>query len=243
MIQKTDDLSIFKKSKFNTDIDNLNLKKIILSIKSKNMLELRPILVNSLMEVIDGQHRLEACKHLGLPIFYTISEEVRDEDMILLNNNQRCWRLKDYVNFHAKKGKSSYIKIIDMCEKYELPVEHLICVIGRNSTKERRRIKEGTIDWDLNPLEIEIREAKQNIDRVLSYLDQKMFGNKYYFKGQAIRVGLIKLMQSKLFNMDIFIQKLDFGISRVHACSKVKDYYEMFRSIYNFRNHDPIEAV
>ena len=69
MTLKTSDYSIFKKFPGNRDINPLNLRKITNSIKMHNMLDLKPIIVTESMEVTDGQHRLEAAKVLGVPIF------------------------------------------------------------------------------------------------------------------------------------------------------------------------------
>ena len=100
MTIETSDYSIFKKHESNRVINELALRKLINSIKSKNMLELRPILVDSQMRVIDGQHRLEAAKALRVPIFYLMKKESESLDIILLNTQKR-WSIEDYLNFFA----------------------------------------------------------------------------------------------------------------------------------------------
>jgi hypothetical protein len=76
---KTSDHGIFKKCPTNRPIDPTNLRHIKASLMINNMLEFRPIMVNKNMEVIDGQHRLEAAKELGLEVFYQINESTHSE--------------------------------------------------------------------------------------------------------------------------------------------------------------------
>lgn len=53
--------------------------------------------------------------------------------------------------------------------------------------------------------------------------------------------SLMMLMNCKSFSFEVFLQKLEFGISRIHPCTKSIEYYDMFKGIYNFRNQEPID--
>ena len=118
MILETSDYSIFQKHSSNRNIDKSNLNKIINSIKARNLLYLRPIIVNKNFEIIDGQHRLEAAKYLELPVFYQIQPEAVDEDIILLNDNMKRWTIDDYLNYYLSKGNIEYTKLNEFIKKY-----------------------------------------------------------------------------------------------------------------------------
>ncbi len=130
MIKSTEDYSVFKKNSSNRDIDQVNLKKIVNSIKIKNLLELRPLVVNSNMEIIDGQHRLEAAKILSLAVYYTVRKEIENSDIILLNSAQKPWILSDYIQFYAKEGKKNYQKIVDVSKKYNTSINDVLLLAG-----------------------------------------------------------------------------------------------------------------
>ena len=85
MIQKTKDYEMFKFRDDNRPLSQPHLKALIDSIKSKNLLEMRPIQVNAQFEVIDGQHRIAAAKALGVDIYYQVEESLNPEDIIRLN--------------------------------------------------------------------------------------------------------------------------------------------------------------
>lgn len=88
-IKYTSNYSRFKHLNGNRNIVEPHLRRLIKSIQENGWLENSPVLVNQKYEIIDGQHRFEACKTLGLPIEYMV---VYDEDLstcIVRNNTAR----------------------------------------------------------------------------------------------------------------------------------------------------------
>jgi hypothetical protein len=55
------------------------------------------------MYIVDGQHRLEACRELKIPVYYIIDEKAQEDDLIHLNTVRSNWTLPDYVYFHYQK--------------------------------------------------------------------------------------------------------------------------------------------
>jgi hypothetical protein len=241
MISKTEDYSIFKKHPSNRAIDPANLKKIMNSIKVKNMMEIRPITVNDKMEIIDGQHRVEACRNLGVPVFFIVSKESQDQDMILLNNAQKAWRVEDYIHYHASKGLKTYVDIVDLAKKTNLSIMKCLRLAGYDSGKNFHSIKQGIFEKNFENLEQEVREKDFIIKNVVEFVMQKTFGTKVYLKSRAFERALITLVNSKSFVFETFMHKLELQINKMHSCSRVRDYYELFKSIYNFRNSEPLE--
>lgn len=241
MIQKTEDYSIFKKHPSNRPIDDLNLKKIVNSIKMRNMLEIRPITVNQEMYIIDGQHRLEACKILQAPVFYIVQENAKDEDMIFLNNAQKTWSISDYIDFYASKGKKSYIQMKEIAYKNDISIPEVLIFFSHMNGKSYKSIKSGSYEKDISEYMIVIREKLSVISQIIAYLNEKLMGDKKFLKSVAIKRAFVYLFSIQLFQVDVFLKKLEMGLSRIHSCTKTKDYVEMFKSIYNFRNQEPIE--
>lgn len=240
-MQKTSDYSIFKKLPGNREIDACNLKKITASLKTNNMLEFRPLLVNDKMEVIDGQHRLEAAKALGLEVYFTIKTECAPLDMVLLNNAQKGWVLEDYIHFHASQGNESYKELIKISHKNSISVKDACYLSCLHSGKAYRNLKEGKLDQDISKVSEEIRERVWKIEQVKRLIDEKTMGNKFYLTSVAFKKAFIQLFNNGSFDFDLFITKLNMGISKVHRCTTATQYYDMFKAIYNYRNQEPIE--
>lgn len=117
-MQVTKDYSIFKKIDSNRDINKPHLKKLIASITIKNLLYLFPVIINNKNEVVDGQHRIEAAKVLGLPIYYIIDNSITKADIALMNSNRKSWGAKDYISFYAQEGNEDFKRLRKMLKDY-----------------------------------------------------------------------------------------------------------------------------
>ena len=76
------------------------------------------------LDVYDGQHRLEACKELKIPVAYIISLKSSSKDIAMMNNTQKGWKNKDYIKHfsHTNHSNSSTYKKIDgFFKSYPLP--------------------------------------------------------------------------------------------------------------------------
>lgn len=107
---KTQNYSMFKKIIGNREISESNIKNIVRNIKQHG---LKPtiVIVNEKMEVIDGQHRVEALKRLNLPVLYQIHEGLTLKDCVAMNTSGRLWSCKDYVDSYAEMGNQDFIDL------------------------------------------------------------------------------------------------------------------------------------
>lgn len=240
-MEKTTDYEIFKKHESNTPIDPANLRKVVASIKCRNLLEMRPIVVDAEMRVIDGQHRLEAAKILNLPIFYEIKKKAVAHDMVLLNEAQRKWKLENYVHFWAAEGNENYQKLLRFCQDCEISVQDFFKFSKRTGARSNKKVRLGTFCFLENEIDDKIKEKGEFVREVISFLSPKLLcSNKNFLYSSAFRRGLIFLMQNPEFENAVFMQKLEIQIPKVVNCTKSGQYYEMFKSIYNYRNMNPL---
>lgn len=82
----------FKFINFNRSICKKNLTKLVSLNEEKNRFHLFPIVVDEEFNIIDGQHRFEACKKMDAPIYYVIDE-----------SNENHWQAITDVNQAGKK--------------------------------------------------------------------------------------------------------------------------------------------
>lgn len=121
-VQKTTDYSLFKTIKGNREVTMGHILRLKRNIEKHNMLADQPILVNSKMEVIDGQHRLEAAKQLGVPIFWKQGDAEDIRDTQLLNSATRPWASQDYLNSYISAGNKHYKELQEFVNHYHLPI-------------------------------------------------------------------------------------------------------------------------
>ena len=84
-ISKTWDYDKFTFFKGNRNIKPHHKNKLAESFKIKQLPI--PIIVDELFRIADGQHRLEVCKDLGLPIYYSVISNIEMDDVQRVNEN------------------------------------------------------------------------------------------------------------------------------------------------------------
>src|SRR5688572_7627006 len=117
-IYTTKDYSKFKIIVANREINKEHVRKLARSIKKKNLLFVRPLIVNDRMELIDGQHRLAACEQIGETIFYIKAGGLTKDDIAVLNTAQKNWTRLDFINFFAIEGVKEFKDISRLINKY-----------------------------------------------------------------------------------------------------------------------------
>lgn len=121
----------FKHLEGNRAVMGLHVKRLMKSIEENGWIADNPVLVNQEFEIIDGQHRFEACKALALPIEYKV---VYGEDLstcIIRNNTAKRWSTTDFVKAKAAEGNESFKLLARYLEKYKkMPVSEVLAVVG-----------------------------------------------------------------------------------------------------------------
>lgn len=117
VIWKTSNYAKFKVLPGNRKTDASKMKKIGKSIDEIGELPI-PIVVNEKMEIVDGQNRLEYCKKMGLPVFYTIVPGIGARECSVINNSMTTWEIKDYIDSYAGQGKEDYSRLRELIRDY-----------------------------------------------------------------------------------------------------------------------------
>ena len=142
-VYKTNDLSIFKALEGNRSVIEQRKKKVKESIVKYGWIEGSCILVNEKYEVIDGQARLEACRDLGLPIYFTVGEGIGIKECAAVNVSTK-WQTMDYINMYASSGNINYKYLKILCEKYpDMSVPAITNISKLNVGGTHTNFKEG----------------------------------------------------------------------------------------------------
>jgi len=225
-MQNTTDYSIFKDVSSNREVDRGHLKSLVRAIKEKNLLPANPILVNSDMEIIDGQHRLEAAKTLSLPIFYIIAEVTRS-DISKLNSNQKNWKLIDYVNFWAVEKVPNFLTFTKFYAKHDrFSLTGLLAVVNADTTRGASAVKRG----DLNILDIKVAEE---ICDISDYLHET-YGYEFVYDGSFL-IALKKATQTDGFDLNTLYDKIGISPRSFVSCRNLKEYIKMIEDVYNYK--------
>lgn len=166
-IKQTSDYNQFKYLPANRTILKFKVQQLITSIEKKPYLvALRPVLVNERMEVVDGQHRLQACQALELPVYYIVSKGLTLQDAQVLNTVQTPWKFRDYAISYSALGNRHYLLFNEFVSKYNLsPSSMLPYLTGSGAARLHR-------DFQLGKFEIpNAKLSEQRLDMLSDFAD------------------------------------------------------------------------
>jgi hypothetical protein len=227
-IQGTKDYNQFKFLKTNRPVDTRHVNRLLNEIRSKNLLHLNPIIVNGNMEVIDGQHRLEAAKRLGVTIFYAQDDNVTQNDIASLNSNKKNWALMDYLRFYAEQGGyKDYENFLEFVSRHgAMPVATLLSLCSKDG-KVSRNYKDGVIDIS------EMRKAELVLDYLSDYDQHTPFSRTSRFID-----ALAFIVRTGLYDHGHMMNKLQQAGNSLQTETQVKGWILSLQRAYNFKMRD-----
>lgn len=236
-ILKTLDFSLFKFRKDNRqEINENHVKKLIESIKNRNLLEFRPIIINNDYEVMDGQHRLMAAKSLGVDIYYKIEKKIKPEDMIQLNLS-KSWSMNDYLNFYIQRNFDDYVALYNFMKKNNLSLSIALSIVCGKSSKVYSNFKNGKFKFikeDIDSILLNCRECIAFIKKNQKATQVTYTSTFRFWK------ALIKLMNDENFNLEKWNENFQKMVDKFSCRTTWEGYYRIMVDIHNYRNTDKI---
>ena len=228
---ETTDYTKFKKTRGNRPVDAAHVEQLKKLISDRDLED--PIRVNKNMEVIDGQHTLEARKQLDLKIPYIIMDSEDPLDVARLNTGRKNWSMNDYLGQHCARNKMDYKICKSKMNQYGMNVAEVIVLLLKISSLWNRistDFKTGSFSIPAGGIE--------NCDRIGSQLMQL----RRYFVGME---DTSKRMKRSMVHAYIVADKhprWDFTrfktackqrSSWLLAGTSTADYIEIFEKIFN----------
>jgi hypothetical protein len=223
----TKDYTIFKEISSNREVDPKHVKRLVRSIEDNNLLHLNPIIVNENMQIIDGQHRLEAARQLGVDICYVMSEDVTKEDIATLNSVSKKWSTMDYVNHFTVEKNPSFIKLSNLINKFpDVAVSTLLRLISEDGRRDMNALREGYVDVT-------------NIDRAYTLFgmigDLKTIYAYEFLTDRSFIIAFNKVIHKKDFSFDHLKGKIAESPRSFVRCRKESEYIKMILEVYNYK--------
>ena len=226
-ILKTTNYDIFKKQIGNRPIRKAHVARLTRSMNEDYLVT--PIIVNENMEIVDGQHRLEAQKELNLPTYYYIEDGYRLEQTRRLNIGSANWGTLDFLEGFCSMGLKDYLIYRDFYNKYKFDHQNgWTLLIGFSDSAGRRHydtFKSGELKIN------QLKKAEYCADRITTL-------KKYYdgYKRRCFVSAMIRCFRNTEFDFPTFERKLRYLSTRLVDCTKVKEYIMLIENIYNYKS-------
>lgn len=230
-INFTENHEVFKDITSNREVDVRHVNSLKKAISENNLLHLNPIIVNSEMQIIDGQHRLEAARELGIPVYYVVDDKITKSDIAGLNSNQKNWTILDYVNYYAVEKVPEFLVLADFINRYSFaPVSTILQLMSITGKRAPAEFKAGIID---------IRN-KEVADRVLSHIQEiRNMGIELAFDRNFI-LAIKDAMKNEEYDPEHLLKKVSDNRMELIKCAKKQQYLQLIEQIYNKHQHTKV---
>jgi|TARA_R100000995_G_C3473992_1_gene119858 hypothetical protein len=222
-VYKTKEYSLFKYLKGNRAVNELHVRRLVEAIKEKDLQV--PIIVDDKMNVVEGQHRLEAYKIVGLPICYIMKDNIGLEDVRKLNSVARKWTLTEYLMSYVKLGNHDYELLEWFHRTYEFGLSECIAMLndkGYTASKEIKEFKEGK--FVIKDLE-QGKTWARSVNKVGEYFQ--------YYKKRSFVLALVVAMKDPKFKWKTFETKLKNFSSKLKNQGSRNDFIVNIERLYN----------
>ena len=232
VIKSTRNYDMFLRMKGNRDIDRRHLSRLIKSVDETGVenVEFPPITVNERFEVVDGQHRLEVCKHFNIPVSYIVKQGAGLATIHAMNTNVKAWDSDDFMKSYIEKGLEDYKIYKEFKEHYGYP--HQIAQLLLSG------VLRGGFNEEKNSSEIfrsglfkirDLKEAERNSE-MLARIQPFYAG----CKRRSFVYALLRCLKNKDFDFERLMRKLEYHSVKLVNCTSTDQYLELLESIYNF---------
>lgn len=227
-VHTTTDYGLFKSIDGNRNLNLLHLNRLRKSMQERALFTI--ITVNEHYQIIDGQHRFEVCKELGLPIYYVICAGYGLREVHILNANSKTWNADDYLDGYCRLGNPHYLQYAKFKELYDFGHNDCMNILGGGDRGS------------------DIQEFYKGNFEVINYMaavefaERMMLIGQYYegYKTSTFVRAMYKLMKKPQFEFIEFLNKLKLNPSSLTSCVKVSQYITLIEEIYNYRRRDKV---
>lgn len=234
---KNYEMFIFRNDNRADGVNKNHVERLVKSIQNRNMLEYRPIDVNSKMEVVDGQHRLRAAERLGVEIYYRVLLDSESTDVITLNV-AKTWLTGDYMNYYVKNHYPEYLKLDAFMKKTGLTLKVALALVIGYGHENYFKFKAGDLIFEDTNLDTSLEICQTTVGFIKKMNGQALFTNAVKFWRP-----MIKLVLDQNFTVDKWQRNLSKLVQRVVAKVSEKDYLELFEYIHNYGNSSKVSIV
>ena len=246
-VYKTQNYNQFKTLLGNRQVNLSHVFQLKQSMHNNHLFS--PILVNEKMEIIDGQHRFNACRELNLPVYYIVVKGYGLEQVKILNTHMKNWQKKDYLNAYCDLGHPEYLKFREFITTYPMfKMKAAECIL-RNKQEKGGDGYSKDLKSKSNPDgrytrryfengELVIANYELAVENAEKILDVEPFFNK--FNNHVFVGAMINIFKNGEYDHDVFLSKLALNPTMMQPCVNMVQYYYVIEDIYNFRSRKKV---
>lgn len=221
---------LFKRLKGNRKINTAHVNRLIVIYTNNPAQALyTPILINEKFEIVDGQHRFEAWKEIGVPVTYLMQIGLTLQDAIALNSGHKAWTPTDFANSYVEQGNEHYQTYLDFKHTYGLNHDILLKFLSLERNLRSYTFADGKF-------------IAVDPDKSMALCEQLLSFKAYYkrWNYRAFAYGFYYLWSHPDYDHDIMLKKLEGATSKLQDRTSPEQYADILSDIYNTGNKNRI---
>lgn len=212
----------------NRDINTSHVRAIQRSLEENgNWLDRAPIIVNERMEVVDGQHRLEAAKGLELPVCYTIRAGIGSREAQQMNLLHKNWGPADYLRVYVAERRRPYLLFQQLVEEFPTVsiTQLVIYASGHESGGIHAKFRRGEFQLTVAAVE----KARKRLSRLVQVQEKNRV-----FMSKPMSIAYLKATLSPEYRHRRMLEKLDQRGADLRVYRNVEDNLRQLEDLYNW---------
>lgn len=229
-LQKSKAYDQFEENPHQRDLNLRHVQKLAGLMKKYGFLPSKPVQVyrrGKKLVIVDGHHRYQAAKSLGIEFYYVIESTAAQESMIDENVAVKTWALIDYIHYYSNNGNSHYQELIRYAAK-GIPMTMAASMLYGQSAcsgNAQRFVKEGTF---------KVKDRAQ-INRICQLIDD--LGSHNQAAKSRTFIGVIsKCAFTPAIDWETLVKKLRAQSGTLEKTNNADQMLLQIEEIYNFRS-------
>lgn len=225
-IKSTNDYNRFKIFDGNRKLNHAHIKAMEATLSEKpHLIPLNPILVNDKFEIIDGQHRFEAIKKLGLEIHYIVGDNLGLEDIQALNAASKNWTPTDFAKSYRDLGDKNYDIYLEFKRIYKFNHDILLNYLSLDKPMTTTVFKRGLF-------------RVTNKDKSVDLADKLSSLENFYsgYKRRSFALAFQRMWENPEYDHKQMLEKMEKYGHKLQDYALPNDYIRALEEIYNFRS-------
>lgn len=228
-IYQTTNYDLFKYRKDNRLVKDAHVQELAKSIQK--MGQRQPVTVDIHMRVTDGQHRVAACKKLGIPVMYIIdSRQLNTSEIAELQSTADKWREFDYSRSFSSDGNDNYQKYEKFAKDYP-EYGHSCRLIMLSGLTGKSSSSHLTEKFKLGDFKV------KSYDKAVHYAETIKKLSPYYkgYNRRSFVLAVIQLLDHKDFSLSRLLRKMPKRCKEIMDFSRTEDYVDVLQDMYNWK--------
>ena len=232
-IKETLDYKRFDTISGNRQISQVKVDRLTKDIsEGLDLTPYAPIIVfekDDALKIVDGQHRFEACKELGIPIYYVTCNELNLKKIARINSRSDKWKNKDFLDCYSKIGVSDYDVLRSFMRKFKTPYALSVSLLSNGNphagSEPMQKYRDG---------EFKVRYLDESTE--LLEFAERIFGRYKFWNDRAILRAIQEIRKKGVCDFDLLKEKISAAPNIMEKHTTWKDYALTIEKVYNYRN-------